>query len=69
MICWVSGCREKPKGAHDSPQQVTCTAHWFMIPPALRDTLTLLWNNGRPRDGWPEAVANAVAQINAKESR
>lgn len=34
-----------------------------MIPLPLRKTLVQLWHGGRPRDGYAEALANAIEQV------
>ena len=57
-LCPVEGCSHL---VHD-PKYLMCRAHWGRVPPALQKTVWMLWNNGKIRDGYREAAANAIEQ-------
>lgn len=63
MRCPVDGCRRGVQ-AH----QAVCWFHWGHLAPALRDMLTRLRNGGRPLDGYDDAVANAISQLNEQRA-
>ena len=40
-----------------------CPSHWRRVSKPLQDTLWLLYHNGDPRDGFEEALRNAIEQV------
>ena len=56
LTCSVEGCAFKPI----SKSQRLCTAHWNLLPSALRRILTMLRDMKYP--GYEEALANALLQ-------
>jgi hypothetical protein len=62
--CPISGCKSTAQ-----EHQLFCFYHWKMVPKPLRDTITVLRNNGRPKAGFSEACQSAIDQVNEKEQR
>jgi len=51
------------------PSRFFCHRCFARLNSALSKTLIFLWREGRPRDGFAEAVENAEAQLRAMEIR
>lgn len=56
-----------PACAVPSAQRMMCFDHWSRVPLPLQKTLLFLFNQGRLRDGFEDALANAVAQVEHRQ--
>lgn len=62
--CPIHSCRAAEVADH----RLMCISHWYLVPEALRKTITFLWNNGKPREGYAEARRNAIEQVERRLS-
>lgn len=59
--CPIRGCARQARS-----EQVMCFEHWALVPRVLQKLIWRLWREGRPAEGYREAVSNAVEQVNSR---
>lgn len=62
--CPIRGCHRNA-----SEDQLMCYVHWDLVPKVLQTLIWRLWSSGKPKDGYGEAVSNAIEQVNARVAK
>lgn len=59
--CPIHGCERAARS-----EQLMCFEHWALVPKVLQVLIWRLWRQGKPVEGYREAVSNAIEQVNAR---
>lgn len=60
-LCAVPACDTTTQS-----NRLMCFNHWKLVPLPMQRTITKLYNNDRPLNGYQDACLNAVQQVQDK---